>query len=636
MSKRIIKVAGLVVVATLMGFSIADASLLKDSAFRRVKAGIVSLEFSRNAVQLSQIPAGTFTATQQGDVYFVVFKGGKEFAYVRDNALTQNLEIVPKQNTGESDHIDALAFAYEYLNEIGKDSVRILTMRNVDLFESHIQHRATPQLPAGVDVLKENFEMGSIKGTKEWHGDDAFFQLTYKIKNAAEGAPLLRLTFRKAETAGTGGRSIILRPDARSKAFIIGAGTVGTLHAQALRQAGFDVGIAKASVDGDMVDLVYHKGFTSYAISEKQMAEMEKKGIPHSGLLKARFEQLKAQGIRPLFVDATPGEDYPPKPEQTGGVQYKSWGHYYQATLYDPYNAIGMYQGGEAEDVPHSGITYVPRGSDPAVLAGVNDVRQGSCNTTATVIAVTPILEQGVHAEVRGTYIRRDTDRGSGSGIHGVENEAGSHHYGDVVLSLRPELRKYLVAGDIAAREATAQEKQDEFAISSDAVKTSQQFSHLIDLTVTIRSAEDHAKLLGKSVAEIQSMKTEDLNKALVEKIKTLFLNEARLALIAKGSKMKTAEIERVLVQNLQVAHWYLPVFQVAASNIRGDVKVTIAVPQDSIVSPNVINVADNLLGMFNPKVNYRLSNEIALNPTGFSLVDLKRRFESIFNVGRP
>jgi phosphoglycerate kinase len=41
MSKCIIKVAGLVVAVTLMGFSIADASLLKDSALRRVKSSIL-------------------------------------------------------------------------------------------------------------------------------------------------------------------------------------------------------------------------------------------------------------------------------------------------------------------------------------------------------------------------------------------------------------------------------------------------------------------------------------------------------------------------------------------------------------------------------------------------------------------
>ncbi len=546
---KFLAVSFLVVSFAVSAFSISNPNY--DLSFRRVAVPNLGILEIQKTV-LTDVSEAGFTALAEGDAYFTLTKGGVEFAHVRENKDLGILEVIPIHGTRmtlEDVSMATLEYVYqEYISQGRAVQVLSPAGNEIDiLFSSRRQWNFGDS-----NIISEDSRVGGFHVTKEWQGREAkFFQMMLTPEG---GRTTAVVTFNYESEYGV--PTMIVRPE--QWVWINGAGTVGALIGQAARNAGYRVAVSKASIKPDTYNLAINQGHRMVALNSEQRDAFAAAGIP---VMEGTIMDF-AGSHRPIVIDATPGKEK--KPLKIDGKEYKSWGQYYQQTIYQPLGLRAVFQGGDISSIAPLFSTVA---SDFVILEANSDVRAGSCNTTSTLAVVTPLLEAGYNITVRGVYVRRDTDIGESKGIHGLEVEPGSHHWSDVQFSLSDELGTHLLG------------------IDSIAVKTPQQFSHVITLMIN----------------------GEGLNAQVVT---DLLKDDPRLVILT-DKKMLTTDIEGQLRNQLEITHYYLPVIEIVDGNIPGEVHVIINVPQESVIVPNNVGIIEAMTGHFSQPVAEALINEV-------------------------
>lgn len=521
-----------------------------------------SLKFNKESVALKQVPEGTFMQTEKGDSFFKILKQGKDFAYARLNEELGILEIEPLSNTQirtnearKEFYEDILEFTYQEIVAQGK-GIELVT-KDMDLMKVLMGRKEAPK------VKNLEFTTDNLEGVKHWYGKDEFFQMEFRPQD--ESGKMGMLTFKPSNIEGSGGYSAIIQP--KITILVNGYGTVGSKVAIAARRNGFNVVVAKRSVDavGRAYDAAIDKGFSLYLGGDAEFYqdhkdEFEKEGIP----VKGSIEGLLSRQVVDLVIDASP----------------KPYGARNKEEYYDKYGVKFILQGGEKDEVVDTSFSSSTTPWEK--LKDVNSVRIVSCNTTAMARVYGAILKNFENVVIDNLAIRRAADPWQ-SGRKGIIDTVvltpAYHHGPDFLTVLSQNLLDNMAKVD------------GKYAINTDAGKAPTTHFHMHQGTVRL---------------------TEPNPEFTVEKVKDILSKQPRIALTQfPEGEFKTNILFEMIDKQLHSPDAYVIFAQVLPSSIPGEIKLTFAVPQENDVVPENVNALQAMFGLFGKKAGTRIVNEV-------------------------
>ena len=203
------------------------------------------------------------------------------------------------------------------------------------------------------------------------------------------------------------------------KVAVNGYGVIGKRVADAVRAQEDMALVGVSDVIADYrIAAAAGKGIPVYASTEKALPVMADAGLPVVGGLHDLLENVD------VVVDCTPA--------QVGAGNLE---------LYRAHGVKSVFQGGEKHDL--TGHSFVAH-ANYATALGRDSTRVVSCNTTATVRALTALKDVGLLSKARGVLIRRATDpwESDHSGIMNTIVPEGRipSHQGPDAQSVAPDL----------------------------------------------------------------------------------------------------------------------------------------------------------------------------------------------------
>lgn len=538
--------------------------------------------------------------TREGDVYFLLKKNNRYFALAKENSIDQTLMTAPlldltDSKTREEYYTTLLEYVSIVTTQAGKGLEFIPTAG--DELKSFLTQKtsAAKTRPNNPNVIEESFFSGEIVGTKRWQGDgileEPFFQFEYNIASAEEGIRPALLTFKQSGNPQAGGWSAIIQP--KYTHLVFGFGTIGSQVAQNSRELGFNV-VAINRSPNEKAAFAQDSGFPLYLLDAKNAEAFNKEKIKTEGPL----EDLAKIGVD-LITDATDGETK--DPETGKDITVADYNTKYIYNKYFP-NAKLMYEGAEDPEIADEffdvGTLSLLGISFSEIMKNVKSLFFPSCNTTGYGFVLDRVAfnSKSESLVVRGSAHRRAHDPWQKGKLASDSTDfvADYHHKEDYLVG-----RKKFAS----IRDAFKKGPSGEPRLTTDASTTHLTKFHIIEIWI------------------------EGLDKAgnplTADSVKRFLSDEPRLALVDfKKDKFSVAAFGDVLQNKMGVVHPYAPIIQVLDLP-SGDVKVVMAVPQESIVIPNNMNGIHALLGLYEREASVRLVNDV------MGLTKISRKIES-------
>ncbi|MDD5465794.1 MAG: phosphoglycerate kinase [Candidatus Omnitrophica bacterium] len=541
--------------------------------------------------------------TKKGDTYFIIGKNSAYFALAKENNIDQTLTVLPTVDLSNPAGLEAYySSLLEYVSLVTTKSQKGLELINIAgddelklksfLTNEGAEAKARPNSP---NIVEENFASGNLTGTKRWMGTgllrDKFFQFEYNIGSLQKGVRPTLLTFKRSKNKLTRGWSAIVQP--KYTHLIFGFGTIGSEVGKKSREMGFNV-VAVNRSPNEKAGLAQSLGVPLYLLSPDDKKAFDKAKVGAEGIL----EDLLKNGGVDIITDATDGETEDPETKEEITVAA-----YNKKYIYSKYPKIKvMYEGAEDPKIANrffdSGTLNVLKIPYSKAMEGVNSLFFPSCNTTGQGFILDRVASNSKDLVVRVTTGRRANDPGQKGKLSpdGTAVETGYHHADD-----------YLEGREAYSEIINAFRKgaKNKPSLTTDASNT-----HLTKFHITEMWISGFDKNTGK--------------KLTAESVKKFLSEEPRIALVDfKKDKFDATLLLDILFNKLSVIHPFTPIVQVLDLPDSGDVKITLAVPQESIVIPNNMNGIHALTGLYEREASTRLINDV------MQLVEISQAIES-------
>ncbi len=528
--------------------------------------------------------------TKEGDTYLFLKKGDRIFALAKENANDQTLITIPsaelKDNSLMQDEYYANLLEYTSIltTKTGK-GLELITVAGEELKLKSFLSRKGPTAKTGPNspnVVEENFVLGNLIGIKRWMGTgllkDEFFQFEFKSGLAQKGARPTLLTFKKSKNKSARGWSAIVQP--KYTHLIFGFGTIGSDVAKKSRELGFNVVTVNRSAN-EKAGYAQSLGIPLYLLSPDDKKAFDKAKVGTEGIL----EDLLKSGEVDLITDATDGETEDPQTKEEITVAA-----YNTKYIYSKYPNIKiMYEGAEDPKIANkffdSGTLNVLKVPYSKIMGGVNSLFFPSCNTTGQGFILDRVTANSKDLVVRVTTGRRANDPGQKGKLSpdGTAVETGYHHAED-----------YLEGREAYSEIINAFRKgaKNKPSLTTDASNTHLTKFHITEMWISGFDKKTDKRLTAETVKKFLS-------------------EESRIALVDfKKDKFDATLLLDILFNKLSVIHPFTPIVQVLDLP-SGDVKITMAVPQESIVIPNNMNGIHALTGLYEREASTRLVNDV-------------------------
>ena len=528
-----------------------------------------------------------------GNKHYDLFKEGIKFATAIQNTEEQTLEVRPNfksynpmlgLNNAESAffNLNTMLYARNLVSETG-EPVILIGEQLRELKASYGKTMAAKQMKNSPYVWEARSGFAGLVEIRRWYGEKQFFQLEIKPLDAIGNAGSTLFTFLEKDKKDGIGKdvSIIVRP--KRTVMIVGYGTIGNQVAMAQRKLGFNVVAANRS-PGDRAMNAQRRGVPLYLLDPTKAKDFKKTGIGFEGTILEALDSGEVDGV----VDCTDGKVKHPVSGDEISVATLN-----QLTIYKKYPLLKeFYQGAEdpkIADTYFATSIYRALRQWPKLVAKAKSMFFPSCNTTAQGLVIDPIAmaaRAGTLA-VRVTSHRRALDPGTGKkkGLipDGVEIVSGYHHAEDLLVGRE----------DTPIIEAFRTNEEGELKLTTDATSTHTTKFHLAEVWI-----EGVLDSTGKPIT--------------AEDVIALLKDDPRLAIVRfPGYKFNSSTLLGILQNNMEIIQPYTSIVQV--QNLPGgDVKIIIAIPQESDVIPNNANgIEEALEGGFGFDVAYNLVNDV-------------------------
>lgn len=346
------------------------------------------------------------------------------------------------------------------------------------------------------------------------------------------------------------------RAIARGVSFIIqptyrvlvnGYGTIGAKAAAAARKSGFFVMVTARSVKVDSRD-AFLKDYPVVLSDTNNASDFEKHGMQVVGGINEVLE------IVDFVIDATPAK--------VGAGNIKN--------IYSKFpNLRVILEGGEKAA---EGVDSFSSGTNYDSVRDSRIVRVVSCNTTAMARTFGKAAEKFKDIVIKNLLMRRASDPGDEKGENpdGISLLPISHHGDDLRAVLSAEANANIIG------------------LRTTAVVTPTTHFHVHSGTIS-----------GPGVT--------------AAKIQELFKAQSRVALVQfPGGELKTPPLFDIFNSMIKDAHHpFIVAAQVEETGEKGEVAITIVVPQESNVVPENVNALQAMAGLANKDAAIRIVNEV-------------------------
>ncbi|MFH1259639.1 MAG: class II fructose-bisphosphate aldolase [Elusimicrobiota bacterium] len=563
--------------------------------------------FARKSVQATEALKKQLGKTDSADEYFQLLKNNKVFAVGKYNSATQVLvtkaskELVGKEVPKEY-YTSLLGFVsslttktgkgVELINIVSKHETKLKTFLGAEKEISQLEARAMSK-----NIREEKFALGNVAGTKRWHGTGnlkaRFFQVEYVVGAAQKGIRPTMLTFKGSSYWGSRESSAFVQP--KFNHLILGFGTIGGQVAGRSREMGYNVLAANRSANKN-AEAAIELGIPLYMLDGGKAKDFEKLKV------EGTLDELLASGEVDVITYATDGETKDP----ISGKEISVAQLYYQQ-IHEKYPEIkAVFEGGEdpgiAEKFFDIGLLNVLQVQFEQALQKAKSLFTPSCNTTGYGYVLDRIAANSNFVEVLAIALRRVNDPGQKGKMSpdGFKVDPNYHHAEDYFEGRKgTELFKSFVKSAKGVP-----------LVVTDATTTHMTKFHVLKMSVKGFDKTSEKRLTAEMVKEYLSA-------------------EPRIALVNfKKDIFDTTAIVDELFNRMGEVQAYTPVVQVLDSP-NGDVSITIAVPQESIVIPNNVSVIDALSGMWE-----RLASVSRINDV-IKLPNIASQFEADFKSAR-
>lgn len=587
-------VAGLIPVklALLNKFSVylSVVSSTEEVGLGYSKGIIASSEKAAMNLPFEQLEKLFGEKTKKGDTYFLIGKNNAYFALAKENSVDQTLTVSPTVDLSnpavlETYYSSLLEYTYLVTTKSQKGLELISIAGNELKLKSFLtKEGAEAEARANSsNIVEEDFVSGNLIGKKRWMGTgllrDKFFQFEYNIGSPKKGVRPTLLTFKKSKSKLARGWSAIIQP--KFTHLIFGFGTIGSEVGKKSREMGFNV-VAVNRSPNEKAGLAQSLGIPLYLLSPDDKKAFEKAKIGAEGIL----EDLLKDGEVDLITDATDGETE--DPETGKEITVAAYNTKY---IYSKYpNIKVMYEGAEDPKIAgrffDSGTLNVLKIPYSQIMKDVNSLFFPSCNTTGQGFILDRVASNSKDLVVKVTTGRRANDPGQKGKLSpdGTKIETGYHHADDYLEGREayPEILNAFRKG-----------AKNKPSLTTDASNT-----HLTKFHITEMWVSGFDKKTDKRLT--------------AETVKKLLSQEPRISLVDfKKDAFDATLLIDILFNKLGIVHPFTPIVQVLDLADSGDVKITLAVPQESIVIPNNMNGIHALTGLYEREASTRLVNDV-------------------------
>ncbi len=577
-------------IATLMPVKLEVSD--KFSSYLSAVSGIeeIDLGYSKGIITSSGELEKLFDEkTKKGDTYFLIGKNNSYFALAKENSIDQTLTVSPTMDLSNPAILETYySSLLEYTSLVTTKSQKGLELIAIAGNELKLKSFLTNEgagaeaRPNSPNIVEEDFISGNLIGKKRWMGTgllrDKLFQFEYNIGSPQKGVRPTLLTFKRSKNKLTRGWSAIVQP--KFTHLIFGFGTIGSEVGKKSREMGYNV-VAVNRSPNEKAGLAQSLGIPLYLLSLDDKKAFDKAKVGAEGIL----EELLKNGEVDLITDATDGETE--DPETGKKITVAAYNTKY---IYSKYpNIKVMYEGAEDPTIANkffdSGTLNVLKIPYSQAMEGVNSLFFPSCNTTGQGFILDRVASSSKDLVVRVTTGRRANDPGQKGKLSpdGSKIETGYHHSDD-----------YLEGREAFAEIIGAFRKgnNNKPSLTTDASNTHLTKFHLTEMWVSGFDKKTDKRLTAETVKKLLSA-------------------EPRIALVDfKKDAFDATLLIDILFNKLSVIHPFTPIVQVLDLP-SGDVKITVAVPQESIVIPNNMNGIHALTGLYEREASTRLVNDV-------------------------
>ncbi len=501
----------------------------------------------------------------KGETYQILEKDGQVFALARlgTNGILNTQTLFPEEYGWE--YLNALmSYGDAFTRKTGKmieiqdkDGELLQTLLN------EAEHKTARAKSPG--IREAGLSMGSLRGTRRWHGDENLLQIEYAARDLKPLEKASLMTVKDRDALSRTPVSFIIQP--KKLVLVHGFETTGNELAHWARRAGFSVAVVLSDWKTSALNATL-AGFPVYVADERDKLNFIGAGIPYEDTLVNFLTSSSTLPVHPIdvIVNATTGS-------KRLESKLVSEAQYYKEKVYDKHPRVKvLYLGSEKQG--RNDRRLAEHVLDPATygVAGIDQVIGGSgkgvltsppnADMQRTILA--PLLKEFKNMEI-------DLDIKMSAANPGTSKQSAPAD-GTIVTTKSRDAADFLA--DLPGRLKNNIRTRDGVpAIYTTRMIGSQTKFHVVETTL---------KAPGLTA----------------QRVKDILSQQSRLAIVdfADG-KFDSSKFIDLFMNRFNLVHPMIGIAQVAPLG-GNKIKITYVVPQESNVIPNNISALQILTGV--------------------------------------